>query len=142
MARRSPGALRAEQPTPTPWTLAGPQISGISRLTQTAIHRLEALRLRQGAVADALDDYRRFLKRTGKILYLPKDEPPACDPVDARDILGEALRHLPPRARAELGRIVGPLDRDFLHRTLPDPHASSRSRWHASAWWRRRLSDH
>ncbi|WP_460431606.1 hypothetical protein [Amycolatopsis echigonensis] len=74
-------------------------------------------------------------------MYLPWPDCPCSDPVEARDDLEAALRALPRRARAELRRIIAPLDDDFRRRTLPDPAASSLSRWHASAWWRQRLHE-
>lgn len=100
---------------------------------------MEARHLWHGAVAEALHQYERFLHRPGRYLYLPWNDGPCCDPTEARDILEEALRHLPPAARASLRKIVAPLDAEFLRRTLPDPTAASISPWHAEAWWRRRI---
>lgn len=113
MPRRTPGALRADQP--------------------------EARDLWAERVSPALDRYRSFLRQPGRWLYLPLSDCPCCDPVDARDDLDAALRVLPRRDRAELRRILAPLDDDFRRRTLPDPTAWSLSLWHASAWWRQRL---
>ncbi|EFL10221.1 MULTISPECIES: hypothetical protein [Actinomycetes] len=92
-------------------------------------------------VSPALDRYRRFLRQPGRWLYVPWPDCPCGDPVEARDELEAALRALPPRARADLRRVLAPLDAEFRRRTLPDPAASSLSRWHAEAWWRQRLHE-
>lgn len=138
MARRPPGAIRSQRWPARSDTDPIRQIPGISRRTQSAVHRIEAQHLGPGVVADALYQYERFLQQPGRYLYLPWCECPCCDPTDARDILDDALRRLPPAARAALGRIVAQLDGEFLRRTLPDPRAASVSPWHAAAWWRRR----
>lgn len=141
MARRPPGAIRSQRWPARSDTRPIRQIPGISRRTLSTIHRIEAQHLGRGAVAKALHQYERFLRQSGRYLYLPWDECPCCDPTDARDILEEALRRLPPAARAGLGRIVAPLDEEFLRRTLPDPRAASVSSWHAAAWWRQRIRE-
>jgi hypothetical protein len=99
-------------------------IQGVSRRTQQAIDSLA------GGVGATLDQYRQFLRRPGR--WLGVDE----SPVYARDDLERVLTILPPRARAELRRIVAPLDDEFWRRTLPDPHASA-----DVPWWHRRLPD-
>lgn len=131
MARKPPGAIRAARRAEGP----APQIPGLSMRTQSAIRRIEARGLGAGTVADALHTYHLFLRRPGKILYLPTRECPCCDPSEARDTLARALSGLPRDAAAELRRIVEELDERFLERTLPDPAAAGS----ADAWWRRRL---
>ncbi|MFC5117817.1 hypothetical protein ACFPN7_28105 [Amycolatopsis halotolerans] len=135
MPRRRPGAVRADRPEPrdTP-------IPGISRRAQAAIEFAAAHR-GAGSVSQALDRYRSFLRQPGRWLYVPWTDCPCCDPVDARDELEAVLRALPPGARAELRRVVAPLDEEFRRRTLPDPTASSLSSWHAAGWWRQRLQE-
>ncbi|WP_282203995.1 hypothetical protein [Kitasatospora fiedleri] len=61
---------------------------------------------------------------------------PGCAHDDARhcrDVLAALLPHLPPRSRAELVRLLRPLDAEFRRRTLPDPFAPPDAPW----WWRR-----
>jgi hypothetical protein len=101
---------------------------------------MESQHLRRNAVADALIRYRNLLRRPGRYLYISWSAGcPICEDHEARDVLDEALRRLPPRARADLAGLVTPLDEEFLHRTLPDPLAH-RDPWRASAWWRQRIS--
>ncbi|GGP90815.1 hypothetical protein [Streptomyces melanogenes] len=111
------------------------------RRTRAAIVRVEAQLLGYGSVAQALDQYRRFLRRPGRYLYLPWDPCPCCDPAEARDTLEEALRHMPPAARAGLRKIVAPLDEEFHRRTLPNPWSPSVDARHAAAWWRHRIRE-
>jgi hypothetical protein len=141
MARRPPGAVRAQRWPARTSIRPVRQIPGIPRRTQTAIKQIEARYLGHGVVADALHQYESFLRRPGRHLYLPWHDCPCCDPLDARDTLEEALRRLPPAARGGLGGIVARLDAEFLRRTLPDPRAASLSSWHAAAWWRQRIRE-
>ncbi|WIX76839.1 hypothetical protein QRX50_36240 [Amycolatopsis carbonis] len=94
-----------------------------------------------GYFVKAFDRYRRFLRQPGRWSYVPWPDCPCCDPVDARDELEAAVRALPHDARADLRRVLAPLDDEFRRRTLPDPKASSISPWHAAAWWRQRLHE-
>ncbi|MGW7534434.1 hypothetical protein [Amycolatopsis sp. NPDC054798] len=116
-------------------------IPGVSRRTQLAIEAAETRQLWPESFSRAFDRYRRFLRQPGRWLYLPWPDCPCCDPVDARDELEATLRTLPRGARAELRRVLAPLDDEFRRRTLPDPTASSISPWHAAAWWRQRLHE-
>lgn len=50
-----------------------------------------------------------------------------------RDVLETALHLLPRRPASELRRLLEPIDRRILHRTLPDPFAPP------GPWWSRRL---
>lgn len=93
----------------------------------------------------AVRHYRAFLRQPGRYLDLcfpasPHPESSLVDVANTRDILQEALRSLPQLSRAELGRVVACLDAEFRRRTLPDPHAYRRLRWHGE-WWHRRLYD-
>ncbi|CAG6392300.1 conserved hypothetical protein [Actinacidiphila cocklensis] len=142
MARRPPGAIRAQRwPARKKDVPPARQVSGVPHRTRAAINQLEARHLWRGAVAEALHHYERFLRQPGRYLSLPWDDCPCCNPAEARDILGEALRLLPPAARAGLQKIVTPLDAEYLRRTLPDPVAASISPWHAEAWWRQRVRE-
>ena len=141
MARRPPSAIRSQRWSTRSEARPVRQIPGIGRRTQSAIHGIEAQYLGRGAVVDALQRYQRFLHQPGRYLYLPGDDCPCCDPTDARDTLEDALRRLPPTARAGLRRIVALLDEEFLRRTLPDPSAASVSSWHAAAWWWQRIRE-
>ncbi|GAA3352415.1 hypothetical protein GCM10017744_001280 [Streptomyces antimycoticus] len=141
MARRPPGAIRAQRWPARSTTRSVRQIPGIPRRTRAAINQIEAQYLGRGAVAEALHRYESFLKKPGRYLYLPWDDCPCCDPTDARDTLEDALRRLPPAARGGLREIVARLDEEFLRRTLPDPWAASVSSWHAAAWWRQRIRE-
>lgn len=141
MARRPPGAIRAQRWPARSSTRPIPQVPGIPGRTQAAINRIECQYLGLGAVAEALYRYERFLHQPGRYLYLPWDDCPCCDPCDARDVLEDALRRLPPAAQGGLRLIVARLDEEFLRRTLPDPWAASVSSWHAAAWWRQRIRE-
>lgn len=155
MPRRRPGALRAENPVPPVWSPWTCRIPGLSERTCAEIQRTErehgdswaGLRdgLWDGAVEAALRHYRAFLRQPGRYLDLcfpvsPHPESSLVDVANARDVLQEALCSLPQPPRAELGRVVACLDAEFRRRTLPDPHAYRRLRWHGE-WWHRRLYD-
>ncbi|MDA3630875.1 hypothetical protein OU415_36000 [Saccharopolyspora sp. WRP15-2] len=91
----------------------------------------------EARVGWALKRYRRFLRRPGRWLYLPRaDLYSPHDPADARDELELLLSELPPRTRAELRRILVPLDEEFRRRTFRDPVLER-----PAAWWRQRLRD-
>ncbi|SCG59319.1 hypothetical protein GA0070613_3080 [Micromonospora inositola] len=101
---------------------------------------MEARHLFLGTVSAALGHYRQFLAQPGRWRYVPNNDCACCDIRESRDTLEEALRALPPPARAELGRMVAALDAEFLRRTLPDPWFPRISPWHASRpWWWHRL---
>ncbi|MFD5365801.1 hypothetical protein [Streptomyces sp. NPDC127103] len=149
MPRRRPGALRAGHPgRPRRWDKPPPgRIHGLSARTSNAIHRVEELApsyLYPGAVDRALRRYEAFLAPPGRRPLYPQDPDCGCvghsldDVRHARDLLEEALAHLLPRARAELGRRIASLDRVYLKRTLPDPLADRRP-WKGDVWWYRRL---
>lgn len=143
MARRPPGALRAQSKSAGRYAGKVRPIDGLSSRANAAIVRLQLRHPETGSVATALDGYRRTIRQSGRWLDLRLDECPCptCDPVDQRDVLGDALRLLPPAARRELRRVVDALDEEFLRKTLPDPRAAELSAWHARAWWRQRLRE-
>ncbi|UUU34407.1 hypothetical protein JIX56_33730 [Streptomyces sp. CA-210063] len=153
MPRNRPGALRAAQrlrDRPRNWdSPAGDRIHGLSAGTSLAVHRYEALStdyyVFPGVTAVALRRYRAFLGPPGRRPRYPFLDDCSCrgcslrDVRHARDMLGTALRNLPPRARAELGRLVASLDAVYLERTLPDPFVHVRRGWRPHVWWYRRL---
>ncbi|WP_017584242.1 hypothetical protein [Nocardiopsis valliformis] len=141
MPRRSPGALRAEQP---PTKSSRSHIRGISSGTCHAIHLIER-RSRNAAhsvgfTAIALDKYERFVRTGGYGALFPANAAclcPGCDLDDvrhARDLLEFVLRKLPKRAHSELHRHLAPLDELYLRRTLPNPFADL-----DHPWWHRRF---
>ncbi|MEU5536501.1 hypothetical protein [Streptomyces sp. NPDC020362] len=149
MPRNRPGALRSARSTPGPrvWEEPPPvRVPGLSARTSLAVHRAERLSpgfwYPRGATDTALRRYRAFLHPPGRRPRYPRASYcaacPGCaldDVREARDALAEILPLLPPRARAELQRVLTPLDRRFLRRTLPDPLAGP-----AAPWWHRRLA--
>ncbi|MFJ9697025.1 hypothetical protein [Kitasatospora sp. NPDC101183] len=139
MPRRSPGAMRARTrhrgPRPRPYS----QIHGLGLSAQAAVHRLEARRFGPGYLSEALGQYEEFLRRPGRVLYVPLSDCPCHDVLGARDDIQAMLSALPPRARRELGRIVARLDAEFERRTLPDPHAYRRRAYSRFDWWYQRL---
>jgi hypothetical protein len=143
MARRSPGALRAQSRQAGHVASTIRPIDDLSSRTNAAVIRLQLRNPDIGSVATALAGYRRAVRRPGRWLDLRLDgcPCPSCDPVYQRDVLEDALCRLPPTASRELRRIVNALDEEFLRKTLPDPSASRLSAWHAQAWWRQRLPD-
>lgn len=153
MPRSRPGALRTAPRTAVPRTRtrAVPRparIRGLSARTSLAIHHLEYEDgndlpfLFPGATALALHRYREFVKTPGRrILYPRPSVCPGCpgcgldDVRNARDVLDDALRLLPPRPRGELARTVRALDRRYMDRTLPDPRPQR------APWWHHRLGE-
>ncbi|MEU1285636.1 hypothetical protein [Kitasatospora sp. NPDC005856] len=82
----------------------------------------------------------RAVERIGASLAPPR---PARrpDPPGKNTPTGPArVRNPCDRARAELGRLVRPLDAALHDRTLPDPFAHRRG-WRTEFWWYRRLAD-
>ncbi|MDT0268170.1 hypothetical protein RM844_17955 [Streptomyces sp. DSM 44915] len=137
MARRAPGAVRAEKRWVRGDARKLSQVTGLGGPALAAVRRLEAGRFWPGALREALDRYERFLRVPGRYLSLPAC--PCCDPLADRDTVEEFLNALPPRARRELRAVVAPLDAEFERRTLPDPGVANPP-W-SSGWWHRRLSD-
>ncbi|MEV7507075.1 hypothetical protein AB0O57_03830 [Streptomyces sp. NPDC091201] len=153
MPRRRPRALRTEQPVSRVWGPAPPfRIHGLSAAASLAVHHAEyraarlsdSCSLHAGATDRALRRYHEFLHPPGRRPLYPREAFCSCtgcsfdDVRHARDMLEEVLERLPDRARAELGRLVKPMDAVFLRRTLPDPFAHRRP-WRTEFWWYRRL---
>ncbi|WP_328535283.1 hypothetical protein [Streptomyces sp. NBC_00344] len=135
-------------PVQGPWAV---RIPGLSARTCAEIQRAEhdyddpVGALWNGAVEAALRNYRAFLRQPGRYLDLcfevsPHPDSSLVNVANARDTLDEALRLLPLPARAELGRLLAPLDAELRRRTLPDPHAHRRF-WRGRGWWHQRLYD-
>ena len=153
MPRNRPGKLRAtQQPEHRPrgWNTPAPaRIHGLSTRTSLAIHTYEALDrdyyIFPGATDRALRRYRDFLSPPGHRPRYPYLDDCGCrgcsfrDVRHARDVLDTVLQELPPRARAELGRLIASLDAVYLTRTLPDPFVDTRREWRPEVWWYRRL---
>ena len=113
------------------------RINGLSPRSHRAVAQVEVRRLGPRSLEWALAGYREFLDRPGRWLYLPENRGDFDDPCYCRDVLEVALLHLPPTARAELRRLVTPLDTRFRARTLPDP--APPPWWYAGRWWCQRL---
>ncbi|MDX2760964.1 hypothetical protein ACSCB1_24580 [Streptomyces europaeiscabiei] len=154
MPRNRPGALRAAQRLrgDRPLSRDSPprsRIHGLSARTSASVHRYEALSadydVFPGMTASALRRYRAFAGAPGRRPRYPFLDDCGCracalrDIRHVRDMLGTVLRHLPPRPRAELGRLVTSLDVRYLERTLPDPFVHVRRGWRPYVWWYRRL---
>lgn len=155
MPRKRPGALRAAQRRlggDRPRSRDRPpesRIHGLSARTSAAVHRYEAVSTDYdvflGVTAYALRRYRAFVATPGRRPRYPFLDDCGCracalrDIRHVRDMLDSVLRHLPPRPRAELGRLVAALDVLYLERTLPDPFVDTRRVWRPGAWWYRRL---
>ncbi|WP_091295162.1 hypothetical protein [Amycolatopsis xylanica] len=131
MARSRPGALRAAQAR-FPANVPERRIPGLSPRAREAIRLLEARTGDYNAIYLALDAYRQALRKPGRI-NSAEHPCPCCDSFEARDVLGRALETLPGYARAELGRLVAPLDAILLRRTVPYPWPERRP-W-ATGWW-------
>ncbi|MFF4950808.1 hypothetical protein [Streptomyces chattanoogensis] len=147
MPRNRPGAVRAAAARPPLLDPCHGRIDRLSERTSAEIWRAERLHddLWPGITRAALRTCRMFLRRPGRYLMLVPAECgcPGCELADdvaiARDALETVLYRLSPRARAELGRVVGRVDAELRRRTLPDPNAW-RSPWRAQGrWWHRRL---
>ncbi|MEU8527306.1 MULTISPECIES: hypothetical protein [Streptomyces] len=132
-----------------------PPIDRLSVATSSAIRIAERTgpdyHLAPGRTAECLAAYRRFLSRPGSRLLLTRSDCPACpgcaydDVAEVRDALEAVMLALPARPRAELRRLLGPLDAAFLRRTLPNPDPRP-DRWDGrqgmrEPWWYRRAYD-
>ncbi|WP_149826370.1 hypothetical protein [Streptomyces tailanensis] len=150
MPRNRPGALRTapqhQHHRPRHWDSPAPdRVHGLSARTSLAVHRYEALStdyyVFPGVTDSALRRYRAFLRPPGRRPRYPFLDDCTCRGCSLRDVrharamLDTVLRDLPPRARAELRRLVAPLDVGYLARTLPDPLADALR----DPWWYRRL---
>ena len=102
------------------------------------MRRVEAEHLWPDAVAVALSRFEWAFRQPGHYLEGPY-ESPGIEIEDGRDDLDEALRRLPPGARADLGRLVERIDAEFERRTLANPGWVSK--WTAGRWWWWRLRE-
>jgi hypothetical protein len=93
-----------------------------------------------GAVAIALVSYARFLRQPGRWLRAPEVTPccPGCDPYEARDQLAVALKLLAAGPRADLLRVIRPLDDELRRRTLPSYPPVPYVHGLRGRWWRDR----
>jgi hypothetical protein len=97
---------------------------------QRQIAEFERRRHHPGAVAEALASWSARVHGTSRRLAVT---PCVCctgEPVE-RDVLEEALRVLPPRARTELRPLVARLDALYWKRAVPGPAAESVRWWGA-----------
>ncbi|MGH8916844.1 MAG: hypothetical protein ACRD0H_00615 [Actinomycetes bacterium] len=112
---------------------------GLSARVLAAIGQVDREYFWPRATERALLSYREFLT-SGRWPLYPQLEDCPCDGCSlddvrvARDVIEEVLRRLPPRERAELRRLVSPMDRRYLALTLPDPFARN------GLWWHQRLA--
>lgn len=135
MPRNRPGAVRAARTRIQGYRTLS-RIRGVHWRTRRAIELAEIRELGAGRVQDVLDRYRGLLDGPGRWLALPPPIGcPGCDLTYARHDVADVLRALPPAARADLRRIVAPLDDRFRRRTLPEPNAAG------DAWWLRRVHE-
>lgn len=134
MPRRRPTALRRERWAPARF-LPLRRIAGVSSLTRAAIRRVEDEHYRPDAVWNALERYKLLLRRPGR--YLDGDAmcSPGLEPEDGRDLIASVLARLPRGARRDLERLIAPLDKDFMRRTVP---SLSWTDWAAGRWWYQR----
>ncbi|MER6672895.1 hypothetical protein [Streptomyces sp. NPDC000983] len=169
MPRRRPGALRAQRFKPPAGHHWPTRIDRLHPRTVSAVHRAEFLHrdlpdltdpttghrdgtpytdrlVSPGTTAAALQSLRRFLAGPGRYLYLRRDYC-VCTRCEltvnaavARDVLDGMLPLLPPYARRDLAALLAEIDRELLHRTLPDVFAH-REPWRRGAWWHARLYD-
>jgi hypothetical protein len=88
---------------------------------------------------------RAFLRQPGRKLRLVASECPSCpgceylDVAVVRDGLEAVTQVLPPRARAELRRLLVRLDRGFRRRTMSDSGPKLRWTGEPLPWWHRRI---
>lgn len=98
-------------------------IPRVSAAASRSIAEFERSRVRDDAVADAVDGWARFVRGPGLDDYTPTlCLHPECqwrDPVVRRELLGVALRALPTAAARELRAVVQPLDDTYLARATP-----------------------
>jgi hypothetical protein len=91
------------------------------------------------AVADALSRFDWAFKQPGRYLNASQVRQPGLEVEDARDVLAEAMLHLPRGARRDLGRLVDRIDDEFERRTLPNPGPTSEGT--EGGWWWSRIRE-
>lgn len=133
--------LHTDSPGPGP-ALLDPDPDAAHRRTAPYTDRLVS----PGITGAALASLRRFLDTPGRYLYLRRAYCPCtrCElesnPAVAREVLDGMLPLLPRYARRDLASLLTELDRELLHRTLPDAFAH-REPWRRGFWWYTRLYD-
>ncbi|MFE6338593.1 hypothetical protein ACFVOK_36150 [Streptomyces sp. NPDC057798] len=110
----------------------------MSARTRAAIRRVEDLELWPNAVADALARFERAFQQPGRYLNASEVSSPGMEVEDARDVLEQAMLHLPCGARRDLGRLIGRIDAEFERRTLPEPNNVELA---VSGWWWTRMRE-
>ncbi|MER5644735.1 hypothetical protein [Streptosporangium sp. NPDC002524] len=98
-----------------------------------AVITLEHTRMRPGEVAEALLAWTQAVVPGTTDRIAPTCMCPECCGDEPRQRLEQALTILPHWANPYLYALILPIDRRFIARTLPDPHASPE--W---PWWQRR----
>ncbi|GAA3100332.1 hypothetical protein [Streptosporangium carneum] len=98
-----------------------------------AVIALEHTRMRPGTVAGALLAWMQAVVPGSVDRIGPGCMCPECCGDAPRQRLEQALTALPRWARPYLYALILPIDRRFLARTSPDPHASPE--W---PWWQQR----
>lgn len=101
-------------------------------MTRAAIRRVEDEHYWPDAVWKSLELYRMLLRRPGRYLNGDASVSPGIEPEDGRDLIASVLDRLPRGARRDLERLIAPLDKDFLRRTVP---SQPRPDWSAGLWW-------
>jgi hypothetical protein len=97
------------------------------------IRRVEDQQMWPNAVADALSRIEWAFQQSGRYLDTSAFDSPGLG--DARDDLEWAMRHLPPGAQRDLGRVLTRIDAEIERRTLPDPNLIELAMF--GRWWTR-----
>ncbi|MFJ7199893.1 MULTISPECIES: hypothetical protein [unclassified Streptomyces] len=77
-------------------------------------------------------------KQPGRYPNASEAYSPGIEVKDARDDLEQAMLHLPPGARRDLGRLITRIDEEFERRTLPEPNNTELA---MSGWWWTRMRE-
>jgi hypothetical protein len=114
------------------------KVRGVSARTRAAIRRVEDQELWPSAVADALARFEQAFQQPGRYLNASEVCSPGLEVEDARDVLEQALLHLPCGARRDVGRLIARIDAEFERRTLPEPNNVELAMF---GWWRSRMRE-
>ncbi|MFJ6373748.1 MULTISPECIES: hypothetical protein [Streptomyces] len=90
------------------------------------------------AVANALSRFEWAFKQHGRYLNASQACSPGIEVEDARDDLEWVMRHLPPGAKRDLGRLIARIDQEFERRTLPEPNYIELAIF---GWWWTRMRE-
>ncbi|GAA3449600.1 hypothetical protein GCM10018962_14330 [Dactylosporangium matsuzakiense] len=134
MPRKRPTALRRERWAPARFPPFR-RIAGVSSLTRAAIRRVEDECYWPNAVWSSLEQYKLLLRQPGRYLNGDESSSPGIEAEDGRDLIASVLTRLPRGARRDLERLIAPLDKDFVRRTVP---RLSWTDWAAGRWWYQR----